>query len=97
MHGRDRKGMKGEGEREKLTGHRRDRCYRQNMVIVTWDPGHTMADWKATGVTDATDRTWSLSLGIQATQWPTDCVAVSQSCTGQVVGDMAVNVCFYLP
>ena len=35
VHGRDRKGMKGEGEREKLTGHRSDRCYRQNMVIVT--------------------------------------------------------------
>ena len=34
----------GGGEREKLTGHRSDRCYRQNMVIVTWDPGHTMAD-----------------------------------------------------
>ena len=85
-HRRDREGMKGGGgggEREKLTGHRSDRCYRQNMVIVTWDPGHTMADRQATGVTDATDRTLSLSLGIQATEWPTDCVAVSQSCTGK--------------
>ena len=76
MHGRDRRRMKGEGEREKQTGHRSDR---EGMK-----GGGRGRNSQATGGTDATDRTWSLSLGMQATQWPTDCVAVSQSCTGPV-------------